>query len=109
MHKVRDGNIVVYKIEKKKDGAIGSAAPVITFDKVRPSRFRIMNFSVGFSTTCILIEHFIKPNGIISQVCSSHSNGSRHKFVRRFCCASSLTSELVSKDNNCSAKFACFG
>lgn len=34
VHTVRENHIVVYKIEKKKDGAIGSAAPVITFDKV---------------------------------------------------------------------------
>ncbi|CAH0715569.1 unnamed protein product, partial [Brenthis ino] len=33
VHTVRDNNIVVYKIEKKKDGTIGSATPVITFDK----------------------------------------------------------------------------
>lgn len=37
VHTVRENNIVVYKIEKKKDGTIGSAAPVITFDKVSDS------------------------------------------------------------------------
>lgn len=35
VHTVRDNNIIVYKIEKKKDGFIGSATPVIEFDKVR--------------------------------------------------------------------------
>lgn len=34
IHTVRDNCIVVYKIEKKKDGALAAAAPVITFDKV---------------------------------------------------------------------------
>lgn len=34
VHTVRENNIVVYKIDKKKDGTIGSANPVITFDKV---------------------------------------------------------------------------
>lgn len=34
VHTVRENNIVVYKIEKKRDGAIGSAVPVITFEKV---------------------------------------------------------------------------
>lgn len=34
VHTVRDNHIIVYKIEKKKDGTIGSATPVITFDKV---------------------------------------------------------------------------
>lgn len=34
IHTVRENCIVVYKIEKKKDGAIAAAAPVITFDKV---------------------------------------------------------------------------
>lgn len=33
VHTVRENNIVVYKIDKKKDGTIGSANPVITFDK----------------------------------------------------------------------------
>lgn len=34
VHTTRDNCIVVYKIEKKKDGAIAAATPVITFDKV---------------------------------------------------------------------------
>ncbi|VVC87720.1 unnamed protein product [Leptidea sinapis] len=37
VHTVRENNIVVYKIEKKKDGTIGSATPVLSFEKV--SRF----------------------------------------------------------------------
>lgn len=31
---VRENNILVYKIEKKKDGVIGSATLVLKFDKV---------------------------------------------------------------------------
>lgn len=34
VHTVHENHIVVYKIEKKKDGGIASAAPVITFEKV---------------------------------------------------------------------------
>ncbi|XP_013186872.1 transducin beta-like protein 2 isoform X2 [Amyelois transitella] len=34
VHTVRENHIVVYKIERKKDGVIGAATPVITFDKV---------------------------------------------------------------------------
>ncbi|GBP36949.1 Transducin beta-like protein 2 [Eumeta japonica] len=34
VHTVRENCIAVYKIEKKKDGMIGSAAPVIAFDRV---------------------------------------------------------------------------
>lgn len=34
VHTVQENHIIVYKIEKKKDGTIGSASPVITFEKV---------------------------------------------------------------------------
>lgn len=34
VHTVEENTIIVYKIEKKKDGTIGAASPVITFDKV---------------------------------------------------------------------------
>ncbi|XP_053609163.1 transducin beta-like protein 2 isoform X2 [Plodia interpunctella] len=34
VHTVRENHIIVYKIERKKDGVIGAATPVITFDKV---------------------------------------------------------------------------
>lgn len=43
VHTVRENNIVVYKIEKKKDGTIGSANPVITFDKVITIFFSILS------------------------------------------------------------------
>lgn len=35
VHTVQENHIMVYKIEKKKDGTIGGANPVLTFDKVR--------------------------------------------------------------------------
>lgn len=34
IHTVQGNNIVVYKIDKKKDGALGSATQVVAFDKV---------------------------------------------------------------------------
>lgn len=102
VHKVRDNNIVVYKIEKKKDGAIGSAAPVITFDKVRPSHFSIMN-SVCFSNTVVLIKYMNKPIITLSQS-DNLLQESRNKFVRKQCRASISTlmfaAQLVSTDNN---------
>ncbi|CAD0201353.1 unnamed protein product [Chrysodeixis includens] len=59
VHTVRENNIVVYKIEKKKDGTIGSAAPVITFDKVHEDDV------VGFD---------ISSNGKFIMSCSSKND-----------------------------------
>ncbi|RVE49586.1 hypothetical protein evm_005814 [Chilo suppressalis] len=59
VHTVRENHIVVYKIEKKKDGAIGSATPVITFEKVHTDDV------VGFG---------ISSNGKFMMSCSSKTD-----------------------------------
>lgn len=59
VHTVRENNIVVYKIEKKKDGAIGSATPVITFEKAHADDI------VGFG---------ISSNGKFMMSCSSKTD-----------------------------------
>ncbi|XP_035439906.2 transducin beta-like protein 2 isoform X2 [Spodoptera frugiperda] len=59
VHTVRDNHIIVYKIEKKKDGTIGSATPVITFDKVHETD------AVGFD---------ISSNGKFMMSCSSNND-----------------------------------
>ncbi|XP_063383996.1 transducin beta-like protein 2 isoform X2 [Cydia fagiglandana] len=59
VHTVRENNIVVYKIEKKKDGAIGAATQVLAFDKVHDSNV------VGFG---------ISSNGKFMMSCSSKTD-----------------------------------
>ncbi|XP_075978394.1 transducin beta-like protein 2 isoform X2 [Anticarsia gemmatalis] len=59
VHTVRENHVVVYKIEKKKDGTIASAAPVITFDKVHDVDV------VGFD---------ISSNGKFMMSCSSNND-----------------------------------
>uniref|UniRef100_A0A1E1WND9 Transducin beta-like protein 2 n=1 Tax=Pectinophora gossypiella TaxID=13191 RepID=A0A1E1WND9_PECGO len=59
VHTVQENHIVVYKIEKKKDGAIGSASPVITFDKVHQDDV------IGFG---------ISSNGKFMMSCSSKTD-----------------------------------
>ncbi|KAG6443751.1 transducin beta-like protein 2 isoform X2 [Manduca sexta] len=59
VHTVRENHIIVYKIEKKKDGTIGSATPVITFDKVHEEDV------VGFD---------ISSNGKFMMSCSSKTD-----------------------------------
>ncbi|CAH2048631.1 unnamed protein product, partial [Iphiclides podalirius] len=59
VHTVRENNIIVYKIEKKKDGAIGAATPVITFDKVHAEDV------IGFG---------ISSNGKFMMSCSSKTD-----------------------------------
>ncbi|XP_059048492.1 transducin beta-like protein 2 isoform X2 [Achroia grisella] len=59
IHTVRENNIVVYKIEKKKDGTIGSANAVITFDKVHAEDV------IGFG---------ISSNGKFMMSCSSKTD-----------------------------------
>ncbi|XP_014367352.2 transducin beta-like protein 2 isoform X2 [Papilio machaon] len=59
VHTARENNIIVYKIEKKKDGAIGAATPVITFDKVHEENI------VGFG---------ISSNGKFMMSCSSKTD-----------------------------------
>lgn len=59
VHTVRENHVVVYKIEKKKDGTIASAAPVITFDKVHESDV------IGFD---------ISNNGKFMMSCSSNND-----------------------------------
>lgn len=56
VHTVQENHIAVYKIEKKKDSAIGSATSVITFDKVHEDKV------VGFD---------ISSNGKFMMSCSS--------------------------------------
>ncbi|KAL4713999.1 hypothetical protein ACJJTC_005630 [Scirpophaga incertulas] len=56
VHTVRENQIVVYKIEKKKDGSIGSAVPVHTFEKAHADDI------VGFG---------ISSNGKYMMSCSS--------------------------------------
>lgn len=59
VHTVRENNIIVYKIEKKKDGAIASATPAITFDKVHQDDV------IGFD---------ISSNGKFMMSCSSKTD-----------------------------------
>ncbi|KAL0838856.1 hypothetical protein ABMA28_016884 [Loxostege sticticalis] len=59
VHTVRENHIVVYKIEKKKDGGIGSATPVITFDKAHEEDV------IGFG---------ISSNGKFMMSCSSKTD-----------------------------------
>ncbi|XP_068633388.1 transducin beta-like protein 2 [Battus philenor] len=59
VHTVRDNHIIVYKIEKKKDGAIGAASPVIVFDKVH------VEDVIGFG---------ISSNGKFMMSCSSKTD-----------------------------------
>ncbi|XP_061716088.1 transducin beta-like protein 2 isoform X2 [Cydia pomonella] len=59
VHTARENNIVVYKIEKKKDGAIGAATQVLVFDKVHDSNV------VGFG---------ISSNGKFMMSCSSKTD-----------------------------------
>ncbi|CAB3261437.1 unnamed protein product [Arctia plantaginis] len=59
VHTVRENHVIVYKIEKKKDGAIASAAPVITFDKVHEGDV------IGFD---------ISSNGKFMMSCSSNND-----------------------------------
>ncbi|XP_072949202.1 transducin beta-like protein 2 isoform X3 [Epargyreus clarus] len=59
IHTVRGNNIIVYKIEKKKDGFIGSASPVIEFGKAHAEDI------VGFG---------ISSNGKFMMSCSSKTD-----------------------------------
>lgn len=65
IHTVQENHIIVYKMEKKKDSAIGFASPVITFDKVSTHLltfsqlyeqtthiFRAITFSWNTFTSC---------------------------------------------------------
>lgn len=54
IHTVRENNIVVYKTDKKKDGALGSATQVLAFDKVSEC-FNTEQMSLGSQKGNVLI------------------------------------------------------
>lgn len=56
VHTVKENHIVAYKIERKKDGTIGAAAPAATLERVRHSIMKRIDTTAGIVTRATEME-----------------------------------------------------